>query len=253
MAVPLAPLGIHKHMTQNISLVEIQKEVTLELANKEAVAMLLKTTFKRLSPEVMHQAITEGMIRGFTFKDFLERNIYAVPFRDTYSLVTSIDHARKIGMRSGIVGNDEPTYAEEPELGLACSVTVKKRFADGYVGDFTAKVYFKEYYIAGKNGYPSLWDSKPRTMIAKVAEMHALRMACPEELSQSYVEEEVEREIKSTTPTLDKERYIARLDGTTTLDELKTAWAALPPEVKVELETYKESLKKKYETGEVHE
>lgn len=28
-------------------------------------------------------------------------------------------------------------------------------------------------------------------MIAKVAEMHALRMACPEELSKAYIEEEM--------------------------------------------------------------
>ena len=33
-------------------------------------------------------------------------------------------------------------------------------------------------------------------MIAKVAEMHALRMACPEELSQSYIEEEMDENIK---------------------------------------------------------
>jgi hypothetical protein len=29
------------------------------------------------------------------------------------------------------------------------------------------------------------------TMIAKVAEMHALRKACPEELAKSYIEEEM--------------------------------------------------------------
>ncbi len=32
-------------------------------------------------------------------------------------------------------------------------------------------------------------------MIAKVAEVHALRKACPEEMSQIYVEEEREKEI----------------------------------------------------------
>ena len=54
------------------------------------------------------------------------------------------------------------------------------------VGDYTAKVYFTEY-STGRN----LRNTKPRTMIAKVAEMHALRSAFPEEMAQQYVEEEM--------------------------------------------------------------
>ena len=65
---------------------------------------------------------------------------------------------------------------------------------DDYVGDYSATVFFSEYYKTGKNGKPSLWDTKPRTMIAKVAEMHALRMACPEELSKAYIEEDYDQE-----------------------------------------------------------
>ena len=97
-------------------------------------------------------------------------------------------------MRSNIVGKKAPEFeiGEDKKI-ISCTVTVQRKI-DGYVGDFTATVYFDEYYKAGRNGYPSLWNSKPRTMISKVAEMHALRMACPEELSQSYIEEEIEAE-----------------------------------------------------------
>src|SRR4030042_5304087 len=149
----------------------------------------------------MKQAITEGMIRGFKFKDFLDKNVYAIPYSSGYSLVTSVDYARKVAQNSGLVGKNEPVFETDGDKIVSCSVTVQKKSKiDGYVGDFTAKVYFSEYYKAGKNGYPSLWDTKPRTMIAKVAEMHALRMACPEELAKAYVEEEIEKKNKEVTP-----------------------------------------------------
>jgi hypothetical protein len=62
----------------------IQEEVSKQLENKETLQTLIATTFKGLNVAVVPQAITEGMIRGFTFKDFLEKNIYAVPFGQNY-------------------------------------------------------------------------------------------------------------------------------------------------------------------------
>lgn len=230
-------------MTQDIAV--IQSEVAEHLKDPTTVKTLIATTFKNLSQEVMKQAIVEGMIRGFTFKDFLQKDIYAVPFGQGYSLVISIDRARKIGARSGIVGKSEPVYDEEPELGLTCSVTVKKKFADGYVGDFTAKVYFKEFA-----GPKDIWRQKPRVMIAKVAEMHALRQACPEELAQIYDEDELTPErtpVSPINPDKEIEDGKAKLDAAKTLEELSTAWANLPPAAKVALGDYKNQLKKNYE------
>ena len=229
----------------NNNLVLVQQEVNQHLQNKETVKMLVATTFKGLNEAIIPQAITEGILRGFTFKDFLEKNVYAIPYGQGYSLVTSIDYARKIGGRSGVVGKSEPTYREEGDLGLTCSITVKKKFQDGYIGDFSANVYFKEF-TTGKN----LWATKPRMMIAKVAEMHALRMACPEELSQSYVEEELQAPIK-VKPVEDMAAHRAKLESTTSLEDLKTVWAAMPAVAKSELNEVKETLKAKYESAQV--
>src|SRR3954452_3942114 len=91
-------------------LVEIKKEIDKQLANAETVNSLLQTTFKGLQAPVMKRALLEGMMRGFSFTDFLQKNIYAIPYSGSYSLVTSIDYARKIGMRSGVVGKSAPTY-----------------------------------------------------------------------------------------------------------------------------------------------
>lgn len=214
----------------------IQSEIKKELANKDVLNALVTTTFKGLKTPQVYLAIQEGMMRGFEFKDFLEKNVYAIPFRDSYSLVTSVDYARKVGMRSGVVGKSAPTFEEKDGKIISCTVTIKRKVGDT-IGDYTATVYFGEY-STGKN----LWTSKPRTMISKVAEMHALRMACPEQLSQSYAEEELEAE-KIEAPKLDITSYKVKLQLVKTMDELKTVWSALPIQAKNELEGLKNDLK----------
>lgn len=180
-------------MTETKSIALVNKQISAELKDPAITKALLATTFKGLQLPAMKQAIFEGMLRGFQFKDFLEKNVYAIPFKDGYSLVTSIDYARKIGMRAGIVGKSAPSFEMDGKIIVSCSITVKRKVSNE-LGEWTATVFFEEYYRAGRNGYPSLWDSKPRTMIAKVAEMHALRMACPEEMSQLYTSEEFDKE-----------------------------------------------------------
>lgn len=172
----------------------INQEINRELSNENVGKALLATTFKGLNAVSMKQAIMEGMIRGFKFRDFLDGNVYAISFGQGYSLINSIGYNRKIGIRSGIVGENDPVYKDKGKQIYTCTVTVKRKFADGYIGDFTATVYFDEY-----NTKKNQWASKPRTMIAKVAEMHALRKACPEELAQSYIEEEMELEAEKRT------------------------------------------------------
>ena len=143
--------------------------------------------------ENIPQALLEGMMRGFTTEDFIKKNVYATPFRDrqtgkqTYSLVSSIDYIRKIAAQSGQSGKSEPRYEEDEKCIKSCSITVWRDGGDSR--GYTATVFFNEY-STGLN----LWKSKPRTMIAKVAEMHALRSAFPNELSQMYTEEEYEKE-----------------------------------------------------------
>lgn len=178
-------------MSKEIATVtELKKEIGTFIGNKENLNSLLVTTFKGLSQQSAEQAMLEGMIRGFEIKDFLEKNVYAIPFGQGYSLVTSIDYARKIGMRSGVVGKSAPefTYTDDSRnIVESCSVTIK-RMVEDHIGEYTATVFFTEY-----NTGKQQWAKKPRTMIAKVAEMHALRMACPETLSQAYSEEEFDQ------------------------------------------------------------
>lgn len=241
---------------QQTSLVKIHEEVGRELATPQIISSLLETRFKGLTEPLMRKAIVEGMIRGFSLKDFFEGNVYAIPFKMkkgdgsfelTYSIVTSLDNSRKIGAKSGIVGVEESLFGDDGEAGgLWASVTVHKQFPSGHIGDFTDKVYLKEY-DSGKN----LWISKPRTMLAKVAEMHALRKACPE-LAESYIAEEINRPVIEVKPLEVKEisieEYKEKLRATKTLKELGGVWSAVPPAIKDNKEVFllKEDLKTKY-------
>lgn len=234
-------------MTKELAL--IKKELDTQLKDKEVLTTLMQTTFKGLQAPVARQAALEAMLRGFDFEDFLKKNIYAVPFGNGYSLVTSIDYARKIGMRSGIVGKGKPVFEmnSEGDGGIEwCSITVQRK-VDDHVGDFTSLVFFDEYTT--KRG---LWLTKPKTMIAKVAEMHALRMACPEELSQAYVEEEKQKEI---LPPLAEEasieEYKKKLEGVKSLAELQQVWSDMPGFAKTPLNEVKNALKEALTPKEV--
>lgn len=215
----------------------IKAEINKQLGDADTLNSLLVTTFKGLEASTAKRAMLEGMLRGFTFQDFLEKNVYAVPFKDGYSLVTSIDYSRKIGAKSGIVGVDAPVYKDENGKIVTCAVTVKK-MTGAHIGDFTAEVYFNEY-STGRN----LWTTKPRTMIAKVAEMHALRKACPEELAQSYVEEEIQREVAKEVPAIDLTVHEEALRGAKTIEGLEITWADMPGDAKMKLKVVMEEMK----------
>lgn len=176
------------------------RELSAQTSDPASMRALVATVFKGFKDEkVVKQACLEAMMRGYSFQDIVNKKIYAIPFGGGYSLVQSISDVRAIAMRSGQVGKKAPEFLEDNEGKLvSCTVTVLRR-VDGYVGEYTATVFFEEYNKGKDN-----WLNKPRTMISKVAEMHALRMAFPEELSQAYVEEEFDKEPIPADPNIDE-------------------------------------------------
>lgn len=172
--------------TKEISIVQqANQELVRETKDPATMRALMATTFKGFkSEQLVKQACLEAMINGYTFKDLIQKKVYAIPFGDGYSLVQSIDDIRVTAMRSGQAGKDAPVYVMNGQIIESCSVTVY-RIVQGVRVPFTATVFFEEYNKGRDN-----WKTKPRTMIAKVAEMHALRMAFPEELAKAYIEDE---------------------------------------------------------------
>ena len=222
----------------------VNQEITNQFSNQETATALLSTTFKGLQAPVAKQALLEGMLRGFTFENFLKKDVYAIPFSSGYSLVTSIDWARKVAAQAGLAGKDAPIYQlDDKGNTISCSMSVYK-IIEGVRCPFTSLVFFKEY-STGKN----LWTSKPMTMIAKVAEMHALRMAFPEVLDKAYVEEEMTpvRDAEIVVPEVDVEKHKAELDNALTIGMLAEIWSSLPISAKKneEILNFKEELKAK--------
>lgn len=226
-------------MKEESQLQLVEKEFQLELkANPKALNALLQTTFKNFTPQLMQQAIFEGMMRGYTFKDFLQKDVYAIPYGSNYSLVSSIDFSRKIAMRSGLAGKSEPIFKElENGKIVSCTITVKRNVA-GVIGDYTATVYFDEY-DTGKN----LWQSKPHTMISKVAEMHALRSAFPEEMAKQYISEEIQKNTVMEIEEESFEEFETKLKEAKSVEELKSIWASLPQGAKTKFKGLATELK----------
>lgn len=252
-------------MTKELDIVAYQQEIKLQVTdNKEVFNALAQNTFKGLEQSNIPQALLEGMMRGYTIKDFMTKKIYATPFwngklqRQDYALVQSVSDVRAIAMKSGQSGKSAPLFAHDKDGNIeSCTVTVWKTGGDerGY----TATVFFDEYEkppVKAKDGVtliPGMWQTKKRTMISKVAEVHALRMAFPEELSQSYIEEEFDKdnvihvvdESIDTIPNDEKEKAIESFMGTKTIDELKKAFSVLSADMRKDddiIEAYKEQL-----------
>lgn len=200
-------------MSEN-NIVEIKNEVKSIISNKEVIGSLANYTFKGLPVDNIPKALTEGMLRGYKIEDFLTKKVYAVPFGSNYSLVQSIEDARIKASRSGLSGMSEAVYeySDDKNTIISCSVTVYKLNGDSR--GYTAKVFFKEFNT-GKN----LWVSKPHAMIAKVAEMHALRKAFPEEINL-YVEEEIQR--TEVVNELDDEKQIALQEHSENISEIQS-------------------------------
>lgn len=222
--------GTKKPMEKTLIVTEINKTISTQLNDKATVISLLNTTFKGLSEQTMKQAMCEGMMRGFTFQDFLNKDVYALPFKSGYSLITSIDYMRKIAAQNGLAGKNAPVYEDDANgRPKTCSVTVK-RMVNGILAEYTALVYLSEY-TTNQNQ----WAARPRTMLAKVAEMHALRMAFPEELAKSYIEEEQTPTQNATVEVvIDYVGIQAQFDACDTIEAVREVFSKLPQEAKAD-------------------
>lgn len=222
------------------NIIEYNKAIETEVANPIVMNSLMAITFKGITnPATVKRAMLEGMIRGFKIEDFLKKKIYATPFWDSkagemgYALVESIANVRDIAMQSGQTGKSKPEYEYEDDGSIrSCTVTIWKK--DGHEMGYTSTVFFKEYEkppTKNRDGKetPGMWQTKPHTMIAKVAEMHALRSAFPE-LAESYIEDEFDRQDnivvppeynKPEEPVDDSERTIKMLKSLKTIQPLE--------------------------------
>ena len=155
--------------------------------------------------------------------DPLRKQIYALvynkkdPAKRRMSIIVGIDGFRSVAARSGNYrpDNDEPAYEYDPllksdlnPLGLIKATVKIWQFSHGEWFPVAASAYWDEYAAikeewgvgedgrrgpTGRKTVDGKWASMPRLMLAKTAEALALRKAFPDNFSNVYSPEEMDR------------------------------------------------------------
>lgn len=111
--------------------------------------------------------------------------------KERWSVELGVDGARNRAAATGdYAGSDEPEYdSEEADFPKWCKVTVWRKVGKDRHA-FTAKCRWGEFKAAPPNDF--MWKTKPYHMLAKVAEMQALRKAFPEAVPAAGEDEEAQ-------------------------------------------------------------
>jgi len=118
------------------------------------------------------------------------RNKATGQYEDTDAILIGIDGARKLAERSGRV--DGVTVDVEYDDQGNVEYGVATLWLKGASHPFVARAKFSEYQPRSSDD-TSLWKTMPETMIKKVAEMLAYRMAFAAELGGLYIKEEMDQ------------------------------------------------------------
>lgn len=157
---------------------------------------------KKIAPNATKEELELFFMMAYrTRLDPLLSQLYFIKYKnrktgeEKVSYVTSIDGYRIIAHRTGMFdGIDEPIYTYDKNGALeSCTVKLYRKDSEHA---FSATVDFKEYN-AGRN----LWLTMPKTMLAKVAEAHALRKAFPQDLSGVYTQDEMDQAERGASST----------------------------------------------------
>lgn len=146
--------------------------------------------------------------------DPLSKQIYAVIYGGTMSIICGIDGYRLIAERSGKYrGQVGPFWCGkdgvwkdvwlDKEKPAACKVGV-------YHKDF-AEPLFSVVKFESYNTNKNLWAKMPETMIAKVAESNALRRAFPNNFLGIYTQEEMDQAFEENTHEIKKIQHNAEI------------------------------------------
>lgn len=134
----------------------------------------------------------------------LARQIYAIRRKsggqEQMTIQVGIDGFRLIADRTGrYVPGREPSFTYDDKGKLATATAYVKKLVAGEWHEIGATVRWEEFAAGG-----NFWQSMPHQMLAKVAEVHALRRAFPADLSGIYAPEEMDQADRARTVRVDE-------------------------------------------------
>ena len=193
-------------MSNALTLVEERGGAVAELRFSQDQLALLKTTIAKGTDDNQFALFCEVAQR--TGLNPFAKQIYAVirntkdgdKWVKTMTIQTGVDGYRLIAQRTGeYAGQRGPQWCGEDaawrDVWLAKTPPSAARvgvFRTGFVEPVWGVATLSSYQQTDKEGKPSgLWRSMPDVMIAKCAEVLALRKAFPQELSGLYADEEM--------------------------------------------------------------
>jgi phage recombination protein Bet len=173
----------------------IAKTAKISGFNEDQIKLAIQTVAKGATFPELQMFLYIAKKTGL---DPLAKQIHFTKFKDksgvgNMTIITGIDGYRSIASKTGyLAGNDDPIFdGEDKPKPKKATVTVW-RMVNGKKEPFTASARWDEYYpsMASKQ---FMWNKMPYTMLGKCAEALALRKAFPNDLSQVFVEEEMDQ------------------------------------------------------------
>ena len=126
------------------------------------------------------------------------------------------------GYEAGVTYSDASGHIRQRE-GSAVYPSVGERLVGGWCRVFVngKKPFFDEVALQEYNTGKSLWKSKPATMIRKVALVHCLREAFPDDFAGLYSEEEMPDHSPAPAQAVEVEPIAAQAEQPASADDCK--------------------------------
>lgn len=189
-------------------------ELTVKPMTNEQIDLIKKTVAMGATDNELKLFLYQAGKRGL---DPLSRQIHLVKRKrwnndtktheEVATIQTGIDGFRLIADRTGKLSGIKrgAIYDDKGNLVRAWAEVSRKDWNE----PAREEVSFREYCQHNKDGEPmGLWKTMPETMLKKVAEAAALRMAFPEDLSGLYSDDEMSQAEPIRHTTIEKAKVI---------------------------------------------
>lgn len=190
-------------------------------------ALIRQTIAKSLSADQFELFLGIAKARGL---DPVLGQIHASVHKDKsgnliMTPIVGIDGARLVAHRTReYLGRTEAEFTYAGTKPEKVKITVY-RLVQGQRAEFTASAKWSEYYPGDHKGF--MWNKMPETMLEKVCEMKALRMAFPNDLGGLYSAEEMEQASESREVSQEPQDQFQPKDATPNHDGLIQAFMGL--------------------------